>query len=90
MPRRGVGQTPAVISPPGSICRRRWVDSDYLGSDEGLTIIMIENFRSGLVWRYMRRSAYLGRGLERDGLRSGAHSQCHRSQLCRRHIMVLP
>jgi hypothetical protein len=48
-----------------------WVDSDYLGIDEGLTITMIENFRSGLIWRYMRRSPYLRRGLERAGFQGG-------------------
>src|SRR5258708_234558 len=48
-----------------------WVDSDYLGIDEGLTITMIENFRSGLIWRVMRRSPYLRRGLERADFRGG-------------------
>ena len=48
-----------------------WVDNNYLGIDEGLTIAMIENFRSGLIWRVMRRSPYLRRGLERAGFRGG-------------------
>jgi hypothetical protein len=48
-----------------------WVDSDYLGIDEGLTITMIENFRSGLIWRIMRRSPYLRRGLNRAGFKGG-------------------
>ena len=48
-----------------------WVDSDYLGIDEGLTITMIENFRSGLIWRYMRRNPYVRRGLERAGFQGG-------------------
>jgi hypothetical protein len=39
--------------------------------DEGLTITMIENFRSGLIWRIMRRSPYLRHGLERAGFRGG-------------------
>jgi len=48
-----------------------WVDNNYLGIDEGLTVTMIENFRSGLIWRIMRRSPYLRRGLERAGFRGG-------------------
>jgi hypothetical protein len=48
-----------------------WVDSDYLGIDQGLTIAMIENFRSGLIWRVMRKCPYLRRGLERAGFQGG-------------------
>jgi hypothetical protein len=48
-----------------------WVDDNYLGIDEGLTITMIENFRSGFIWRVMRRSPYLRRGLERAGFQGG-------------------
>jgi hypothetical protein len=48
-----------------------WVDNDYLGIDQGLTIAMIENFRSGLVWRVMRRNPYIRKGLERAGFQGG-------------------
>jgi hypothetical protein len=48
-----------------------WVDSDYLGIDEGLIVAMIENYRSGLVWRVMRTNPYLRRGLERAGFEGG-------------------
>jgi hypothetical protein len=48
-----------------------WVDTDYLGIDQGLIIAMIENFRSGLVWRVMRRSPYIRHGLERAGFQGG-------------------
>jgi hypothetical protein len=48
-----------------------WVDDDYLGIDQGLIIAMIENFRSGLIWRVMRRSPYIRRGLERAGFQGG-------------------
>jgi len=44
---------------------------DHLGIDEGLTIAMIENFRSGLIWRVMRRNPYVRRGLERAGFQGG-------------------
>jgi len=48
-----------------------WVDNDYLGIDQGLTIAMIENFRSGLIWRVMRRNPYIRKGLERAGFQGG-------------------
>jgi hypothetical protein len=48
-----------------------WVDTDYLGIDQGLTVAMIENFRSGLIWRIMRKNPYVRRGLERAGFQGG-------------------
>jgi hypothetical protein len=32
---------------------------------------MIENYRSGLIWKLMRRSQRLRRGLERAGFKGG-------------------
>jgi hypothetical protein len=48
-----------------------WVDTDYLGIDQGPIIAMIENYRSGLVWKVMRRNPYIRRGLERAGFTGG-------------------
>ena len=48
-----------------------WVDLDYLGIDQGVMIAMLENHRSGLVWRVMRNNPYLRRGLERAGFSGG-------------------
>jgi hypothetical protein len=50
---------------------RGWVDSDYLGIDQGLIVLMIENWRSGLLWERMKRSPYLVAGLRRAGFRGG-------------------
>ncbi len=44
-----------------------WFDTDYLGIDQGPILAMIENHRSGLVWRVMRDDPYLRRGLSRAG-----------------------
>ena len=44
-----------------------WFDVDYLGIDEGPIVAMIENYRSGLVWRVMRTNRYIVRGLCRAG-----------------------
>jgi len=48
-----------------------WVDNDYLGIDQGAILAMIENYRSGLVWRTMRRSPYVRDGLQRAGFTGG-------------------
>jgi hypothetical protein len=48
-----------------------WVDTDYVGIDEGPILAMIENYRSDLVWRVMRRSPYLREGLKRAGFSGG-------------------
>lgn len=48
-----------------------WVDRDYLGIDQGPIVCMIENWRSGLIWNVMRRSAPIRLGLERAGFTGG-------------------
>ena len=40
-----------------------WFDVDYLGIDQGPILAMIENYRSGLVWRTLRRNPHIVRGL---------------------------
>jgi len=48
-----------------------WVDVDYLGIDQGPICAMIENQRTGFVWRVMKRNAHIRRGLERAGFSGG-------------------
>jgi hypothetical protein len=48
-----------------------WVDSDYLGIDQGPIVAMIENHRSELLWRVMKRNPYIRRGLKRAGFEGG-------------------
>ncbi len=48
-----------------------WFDGDYLGIDQGILLVMLENYRSGLVWRLLRGNPYLRRGLERAGFHGG-------------------
>jgi hypothetical protein len=48
-----------------------WVDVDALGIDQGPIVGMIENHRSGLIWKIMRGSAYLRRALVRAGFTGG-------------------
>ena len=48
-----------------------WFDPDDLGIDQGPILAMIENQRSGLVWRTMRKNPHLVRGLRRAGFTGG-------------------
>ncbi len=48
-----------------------WFDSDQLGIDQGPIIAMIENARTGLVWRVMRRNPHVVLGLKRAGFTGG-------------------
>ena len=48
-----------------------WFDTDQLGIDQGPIVLMLENYRSGLLWRLMRRDPYVARGLCRAGFAGG-------------------
>jgi hypothetical protein len=48
-----------------------WVDTDHVGIAAGQALAMIENFRSGLVWRVMRKNPHVRRGLRRAGFKGG-------------------
>ncbi len=48
-----------------------WVTPYYFGIDQGPVALMIENYRSGLVWDVMRRCPYIVAGLQRAGFTGG-------------------
>ena len=48
-----------------------WVDTLYLGIDQGPIVAMIENYRSEFVWRVMRKNPYIRDGLKRAGFAGG-------------------
>src|SRR5688500_17380233 len=48
-----------------------WVSQGYYGLDQGLIVMMIENYRSGFIWRMMRRCPYIVTGLRRAGFSGG-------------------
>ena len=48
-----------------------WVDSEYLGIDQGPILLMLENYRSGLVWSVMRGNPVIVAGLQRAGFNGG-------------------
>lgn len=51
--------------------RKGWVSKGYYGLDQGPIIMMIENYRTGLIWRLMRRCPVIVEGLRRAGFRGG-------------------
>lgn len=48
-----------------------WVDGEYLGIDQGPILTMIANHRDDFVWKVMRASLPIRRGLERAGFTGG-------------------
>jgi hypothetical protein len=48
-----------------------WVSPYYFGIDQGPGVLMIENYRSGLLWDLMRRCAFVITGLRRAGFTGG-------------------
>jgi hypothetical protein len=47
------------------------ISDGHFGLDQGPVILMIENYRSGLIWRLMRRCSYVITGLRRAGFTGG-------------------
>lgn len=48
-----------------------WVSEGEFGLDQGMVVLMLENFRSGLLWRLMRSCRFLHTGLRRAGFGGG-------------------
>lgn len=57
---------------PGFPKRRSgWLSKAHFALDQGPVLLMIENYRSGLIWRLMRNCAPILRGLRRAGFVGG-------------------
>jgi hypothetical protein len=48
-----------------------WVSPWHFGLNQGPIVLMIENYRSGMVWRLMRGCSYVREGLSRAGFTGG-------------------
>src|SRR5262249_55073744 len=48
-----------------------WVSPYHFGIDQGPIALMIENYRTGLVWQLMRNCPPITSGLRRAGFRAG-------------------
>jgi hypothetical protein len=53
---------------------KNWYDTDVIGIDTGITMVMAENTRSGFVWDTFMKNPEARRGMERAGFSSGAAS----------------
>lgn len=49
--------------------KHNWFDKDYIGLDQGPILIMIENYRTGLVWKYFMKNEYVRAALDKAGFR---------------------
>jgi hypothetical protein len=56
--------------------RGGWLSEGWYGLDQGLLVMMIENHRSGLIWKITRESACIRAGLKGAGFAGGWLSQC--------------
>jgi hypothetical protein len=57
---------PSLVSAGGE-----WVSKGHFGLDQGIVVMMIENYRTELLWRLMKTCPYIGEGLRRAGFRGG-------------------
>lgn len=48
---------------------KNWYDTDVIGIDTGITMVMAENLRTGFVWDTFMKTAEAQRGMERAGLK---------------------
>ena len=53
----------------GSRCG--WVSPHYFGIDQGPLVLMIENYRTGLLWSIIKRCPFITEGLRRAGFADG-------------------
>jgi hypothetical protein len=61
----GLNPTFAADNPLG------WISDGYFGLDQGLIVLMIENYRSQRLWNLMRQCSYIQTGLRLAGFRGG-------------------
>ena len=56
---------------PSSDPERGWISEGFYGLDQGIVVLMIENHRTGLIWKLMRSSQIIRAGLKRAGFEGG-------------------
>ncbi len=60
---------PTYPGKPGK--KHGWVSPWHFGINQGPIVLMIENYRSGFLWRLMKQCPYLVTGLRRAGFKNG-------------------
>lgn len=49
---------------------QNWYSDQYIGIDEGDILLMIENYRTGLIWDYFMRNEHIQKGLQQAGFKN--------------------
>lgn len=49
--------------------QKPWYAKEYIGIDKGISLVMIENYLSGEIWKHFMKNSYVQRGLEKIGFR---------------------
>lgn len=42
-----------------------WYAKEYIGIDKGISMVMIENYLTGLIWEYFMKNKYVLQGLDK-------------------------
>ncbi len=58
---------PSLAQPGG----QSWVSLGHFGLDQGIVVMMIENYRTQLIWKLMKKCSYVRRGLKVTGFQGG-------------------
>lgn len=72
------GFNPSLVGKDGRI----WICDAFFGLDHGIILLMIENYRTGLIWSLMRRDPYIKKGLKLAGFRGGWLDKCRNYPIC--------
>lgn len=64
---------------------KNWYDSDVVGIDTGITMVMAENARTGFVWDTFMRNPEARRGMERAGFKTYQPPGAQKTVLYKRH-----
>jgi len=55
--------------------RTSWTDVDVIGIDQGITMLMVENYRTGFIWETFMRNREAQRGMKLAGFKAVASGQ---------------
>ena len=56
-----------------SLQNNNWVAKRYLAIDQGPEVVMIENYRTGLLWKLFMNAPEVKQGLVKLGFKSGKY-----------------
>ncbi|MBA3833294.1 MAG: hypothetical protein H0X34_15650 [Chthoniobacterales bacterium] len=61
------GFNPTLLDDKGEM----WISDGYYALDQGIMVLMIENFRTELIWDLLRKNRYIVKGLRLAGFEGG-------------------